>query len=73
MYETDDELLKIEKGQQTFMQLVQEYNAHPQPHRPLVRYETGKALGFVDPDAGKPNISYQAINPLNFYIPTKYP
>ncbi|NKB82430.1 MAG: hypothetical protein GKS05_11190 [Nitrospirales bacterium] len=74
IYETDDELLKIEKGQQTFMQLVQEYNAHPQPHRPLVRHETGKALGFVDPDAGKhTNVSYQAMNPLNFYVPIKHP
>ena len=73
-YETDDEFLKIEKGRQTFMQLVEEYNIYPQPHGPLVHHETGKLMGFVDPNAGRySNVSYQSMNPLNFYVPTTYP
>lgn len=73
-YETDDETLRIEMGKQQYLKLVQDYNAHPQPHGPLIRYQSGKVEGFIDPHAGKhTNISYQAMNPLNFYVPTSYP
>jgi len=74
VYETDDEILRIEKGKHAFQQLVKAFNADPTPQSPLFLYETGKSEGFFDPDAGKgSNVSYQALNPLNFYVPTVYP
>ena len=73
-YETDDELLRIETGKHTYQNLVHRHNHRPVPKHFVIRYETGKVGGFVDPNAGKDsNVSYQAMNPLNFYVPTMYP
>lgn len=73
-YDTDDEIDRIEIGKLTFTRLVKQFNAHPYPRGPLYHYESGQSEGFVDPDAGKhSNISYQAMNPLNFYVPSGYP
>ena len=73
-YDTNDEIDRIEKGRLNFIQLVQQYNNHPTPTRPLYYFESGMSQGFVDPEAGKhSNVSYQAMNPLNFYVPTTYP
>lgn len=74
VYETDDEILRIETGKHAFQQLVKAFNADPTPQSPLFLYETGKSEGFFDPDAGKgSNVSYQALNPLNFYAPPRSP
>ena len=73
-YSTDDEIDRIETGKQTFKKLVKQYNEQPMWPRPLYYHESGKSQGYVDPEAGKnSNISYQALNPLNFYVPTAYP
>ena len=73
-YDTNDEIERIEKGKIDFIQLVRQYNDDPTPIGPLFYHESGKSEGFVDPDAGKEsNVSYQAMNPLNFYVPTSYP
>lgn len=73
-YGTDDEIDRIEAGKQTFKKLVKQYNEHPIRPGPLYYHESGKSQGYVDPEAGKnSNISYQAMNPLNFYVPTAYP
>ena len=72
-YGTDDEIERIETGKHTFKKLVKEYNDHPMPSGPLYDHESGKSQGFVDPEAGEnTNISYQAMNPLNFYVPAVY-
>ena len=73
-YDTNDEIERIEMGRMNFIQLVRQYNDDPTPHSPLFDHETGKSLGFVNPEAGKhSNVSYQAMNPLNFYVPRSYP
>ena len=73
-YETDDETLRIETGKRLFTELVQEYNRNPLTSMANNHHESGKSEGFIDPEAGKgSNISYQAMNPLNFYVPTSYP
>lgn len=72
-YGTDDEIDRIETGKHTFKKLVKQYNENPLPPGPLYDHESGKSQGYVDPEAGKnSNISYQAMNPLNFYVPTLY-
>ena len=73
-YDTNDEIDRIEMGRRNFIQLVRQYNDDPTPNSPLFYHESGTSLGFVDPEAGKnSNVSYQAMNPLNFYVPTPYP
>ena len=73
-YETDDEILRIETGKHTYQNLVGRHNRQPIPEQFFIPHETGNSKGFVDPDAGKhSNISYHAMNPLNFYVPTSYP
>jgi len=70
-YETDDEILRIENGKHRYMNLVHRHNRQPIPKTFSIRHETGYTDGFVDPDAGKQvNVSYHAMNPLNFYIPS---
>ncbi|GJL67055.1 MAG: hypothetical protein NPIRA05_20260 [Nitrospirales bacterium] len=70
-YETDDEILRIENGKHHYMNLVHRHNREPRPQTFSIRHETGYAQGFVDPDAGKhSNVSYHAMNPLNFYVPS---
>lgn len=72
-YGTDDEIIRIETGKRTFKKLVKQYNENPRPPGPLYYHESGKSQGYVDPEAGKnSNISYQAMNPLNFYVPALY-
>ena len=73
-YENDDHVLRIEKGQLAFKNLVQHYNKQPASTRELYFFESGMSEGYVDPEAGKDaNISYQAMNPLNFYVPASFP
>ena len=73
-YDTNDEIDRIEMGRLNFIQLVRQYNENPIPTRPLFYYESGMSKGFVDPEAGKnSNVSYQAMNPLNFYVPGSSP
>ncbi len=73
-YETDDEVLRIETGKHTYLHLVQRHNQQPRPEAFSIRHEAGNLKGFVDPDAGKhSNMSYHAMNPLNFYVPTFAP
>ncbi len=70
-YENDDDVLRIEKGKRTFKNLVQQYNSHPSFPQNTSLHEPGTIGGFVDPHAGKKSYSdYQAMNPLNFYVPT---
>ena len=72
-YGTDDEIDRIEAGKYSFNKLVKQFNNHPIPSKPLYYHESGKSQGFVDPEAGKnSNISYQAMNPLNFFVPDDY-
>ena len=73
-YANDDHVLRIEKGQLMFKNLVQHYNKQPTSPNNQDLFESGMSEGYVDPDAGKDtNISYQAMNPLNFYVPTLFP
>ena len=73
-YDTNDEIDRIEMGRLNFIQLVQQYNDDPTPTSPLFYHESGTSQGFVDPEAGKnSNVSYQAMNPLNFYVPKSSP
>ena len=73
-YETDDEILRIETGKLLYQNLVRQHNLHLQGLGFVIQHETGYTDGYVDPKAGKhSNISYQAMNPLNFYVPTAFP
>lgn len=73
-YGTDDEIGRIEVARQTFAKRVHQFNADPTTASAFALPEAGIADGFVDPDAGKgTNVSYQALNPLNFYTPELYP
>ena len=73
-YETDDEISRIETGKHRYQKLVHQHNRQPVPDRFIIPHETGNSKGFVDPDAGKhSNVSYHAMNPLNFYVPSSYP
>ncbi|WP_447968884.1 hypothetical protein [Nitrospira sp. M1] len=70
-YETDDEILRIEEGKHRYLSLVHQHNRQPTPQDFTIRHETGYTDGFVDPDVGKhANVSYHAMNPLNFYVPS---
>ncbi len=70
IYGTDDEIDRIEAGRLKFSQMVQTYNLNPKPSRPLYLPESGLVGGFYDPNAGnRTNISYHALNPLEFYVP----
>ncbi len=73
-YGNDDHVLRIEEGQLTFKNLVERYNEQPSSPKDLYLFEPGTIEGYVDPEAGKgANISYHAMNPLNFYVPTSLP
>ncbi len=73
-YENDDYVLRIENGKRTFKNLVQQYNSQPASPTNHSLYEPGTLGGFIDPDAGKASyLDYQAMNPLNFYVPTSLP
>jgi hypothetical protein len=73
-YENNDHLLRIEEGKLTFKNLVQQYNNQPSSPKDFYGFESGVIGGYVDPEAGKgANISYHAMNPLNFYVPISYP
>ncbi|GJL49898.1 MAG: hypothetical protein NPIRA01_11250 [Nitrospirales bacterium] len=70
-YETDDEILRIEAGKHRYRSLVHRHNRQPIPKDFTIRHETGYTDGFVNPHAGKQaNVSYHAMNPLNFYVPS---
>ena len=70
-YGTDDEIDRIEAARQTFATRVQQFNTDPKASSGLALPESGISDGFVDPDAGRgTNVSYQALNPLNFYVPS---
>ncbi|MGB0910276.1 MAG: hypothetical protein ACPGYT_07925 [Nitrospirales bacterium] len=74
VYETTDEILRIETGKLTYLNLVHRHNTQPRPKDFIIPHEDGNVEGFVNPDAGKlSNMSYRAMNPLNFYVPTLYP
>ncbi len=74
VYETTDEILRIETGKRNYLNLVHRHNRQPRPKHFIIPHEDGNVEGFVNPDAGKlSNMSYRAMNPLNFYIPTLYP
>jgi len=69
-YGTDDEIDRIEAGRLKFHTMIDAYNENPTPQRPLFIHETGMSDGFFDPDTGRQrHISYQALNPLSFYVP----
>ncbi|MDR4496022.1 MAG: hypothetical protein R3B74_16720 [Nitrospirales bacterium] len=69
-YGTDDEIDRIEAGRQTFAQRVRAYNENPTFLSSANIPDPGLDGGFVDPSGGhRSNISYQAMNPLNFYVP----
>lgn len=74
VYGTDEEIDRIEAARRTFAQRVHQFNSDPTVLSAFTWHETGMADGFVDPDEGMgTNVSYQAMNPLNFYVPSKYP
>ena len=73
-YETDDKILRIEAGKLLYQRLVRQHNNHLSPQEFVIRHETGYVGGYVNPEAGvHSNVSYHAMNPLNFYVPTAYP
>ena len=69
-YGTDDEIDRIEAGRQAFAQRVRSFNENP-TFLPVATIPDPKLDGgFVDPSSGhRSNVSYQAINPLNFFVP----
>ncbi len=74
VYGTDEEIDRIEAARRTFARRVHQFNSDPTASIAFTWHETGMADGFVDPDAGMgTNVSYQAMNPLNYYVPSKYP
>ncbi len=74
VYGTDEEIDRIEAARRIFAQRVNQFNIDPKALSAFTLHETGMADGFVDPDAGMgTNVSYQAMNPLNFYVPSQYP
>ncbi|MGD9851901.1 MAG: hypothetical protein AB7T38_11585 [Nitrospirales bacterium] len=69
-YGTDDEIDRIEAGRQTFAQRVRAYNNNPTFLSSANIPDPGLDGGFVDPNGGhRSNVSYQAMNPLNFFVP----
>lgn len=71
-YGTDDEIDRIEAGRLKFHTMVEAFNEDPTPHRPLFFHETGMSDGFFNPEVGQQaQVSYQALNPLSFYVPPK--
>jgi len=69
-YGSDDEIDRIEAARRTFAQRVHQFNTDPTTSFVSPSPGAGKSDGFVDPDAGKgTNVSYHALNPLNFYVP----
>lgn len=69
-YGTDDEIDQIEAGRLKYRTMIEAYNKNPTPQRPLFIHETGMSGGFFDPEAGRQTrTSYQALNPLEFYVP----
>ncbi|WP_443147697.1 hypothetical protein [Nitrospira sp.] len=74
VYGTDEEIDLIEAARRVFAKRVNQFNNDPTALSAFTFHETGMADGFVDPDAGMgTNVSYQAMNPLNFYVPSQYP
>ena len=74
VYGTDEEIDRIEAARRTFAQRVHQFNSDPTASSAFTWHETGMSDGFVDPDAGiGTNVSYHALNPLNFYVPSKHP
>ena len=72
-YGTDDEIEQIEAGRLKYRTMIEAYNQHPSPQRPLFVHETGMSGGFFDPEAGQQaRVSYQALNPLAFYVPLNH-
>ncbi|HNP29191.1 MAG: hypothetical protein KC592_03035 [Nitrospira sp.] len=69
IYGTDEEIDRIEAARKLFTQRVHQFNAKATALPALAFHETGITDGFVDPEAGRgTNVSYQALNPLNFYV-----
>lgn len=70
-YGTDDEIDRIEAARQIFAKQVHQFNVMHKTSSTFALPESGISDGFVDPDAGRgTNVSYQALNPLNFYVPS---
>ncbi len=69
-YGSDEEIDRIEAGRLHFRAMIIAYNENPLPQRALYIHETGMSDGFFDPEAGRQShVSYQALNPLSFYVP----
>ncbi len=69
-YGTDDEVDRIEAGRSAYRTMVEAYNKNPSPQQPLFIHETGMSDGFFNPEVGRQRaVSYQALNPLSFYVP----
>ena len=69
-YGTDDEIDRIEAGRSAYRTMIEAYNKNPTPQQPLFIHEAGMSDGFFDPEAGQQtHVSYQALNPLSFYVP----
>ncbi|MDT7043918.1 hypothetical protein [Candidatus Nitronereus thalassa] len=66
-YGTDDEFDKIEMGRITYRDLANQFNNTPNPSSPLIRHTNGKSGGYYDPRTEGKQVSYHAINPLNFF------
>lgn len=74
VYGTDEEIDRIEAARRIFAQRVHQFNSDPTASSAFPLPESGMDDGFVDPDAGMgTNVSYHAMNPLNFYVPSQYP
>ncbi len=68
-YGTDDEIDRIEAGRSAYHNMIEAYNSNPKPQHPLFIHEPGMSDGFFDPEVEQQHrVSYQAINPLSFYV-----
>ena len=69
-YGTDDEIDRIEAGRSSYRNMIETYNKNPTPQQPLFLHEAGMSEGFFDPEEDqRKTVSYQAMNPLSFYVP----
>jgi len=74
VYGSDEEIDRIEAARRAFAQRVHQFNTDPTASSASGLPESGISDGFVDPDAGRgANVSYHALNPLNFYVRLNYP
>ncbi len=68
-YGTDEEIERIEAARHSFTRLARAYNDHPTAKPAATIPDPVFEGGYVVPQIPHTNISYHALNPLNFHTP----